>query len=198
MNPAGKKTPSNAQKQSYVRKQITDALFTLLQNQDLSSISILDLSEQAMVARASFYRNYENKEAVITDWIHEDLDDWAKKWDQGADGVKQLQELFERLYANKDRYLLLYRRNLLSKLKDYFTQIFHLSPDLDLVSAYAIGYVIYMLYGWIEIWMMRGMKESPEQIAALAAHAARQSPNQSELLGEIQAAEPVTEDRNPG
>ena len=40
-----------------VKKSITDALFSLMQEKKLSDIRITELIERAGVARASFYRN---------------------------------------------------------------------------------------------------------------------------------------------
>ena len=35
------------------------------------------------------------------------------------------------------------------------------------MEAYARAYVAYALYGWIEVWFQRGMKETAEEIAGL-------------------------------
>ena len=48
-----------------VKKQITEALFSLLQDKPFSEITVTDIVKRANVARASYYRNFENKEQII-------------------------------------------------------------------------------------------------------------------------------------
>jgi hypothetical protein len=40
-------------------------------------------------------------------------------------------------------------------------------PEQSAMEAYACTYVAYTLYGWIEVWFQRGMKESPDEMAAM-------------------------------
>ena len=46
-----------------VRRAITDALFSLMKESELSRISIAEIIRKASVARVSFYRNYDSKTA---------------------------------------------------------------------------------------------------------------------------------------
>ena len=39
-----------------------------------------------------------------------------------------------------------------------------LRPDLPKDEVYAKAFVVYSLYGWIEIWFPRGMQESAEEM----------------------------------
>ena len=48
-----------------VKKQITEGLFSLLRKKSFSEITITDIVKEANVARASYYRNFENKEQII-------------------------------------------------------------------------------------------------------------------------------------
>ena len=48
-----------------VKKNITEALFALMDKKDFSKITVTDIIEEAKVARASFYRNYESKEDLL-------------------------------------------------------------------------------------------------------------------------------------
>ena len=49
----------------HVKRCITDALFSLMREKNLSDIRITELIARAGVARASFYRNYRAKEDVL-------------------------------------------------------------------------------------------------------------------------------------
>ena len=55
----------------FVRKCITEALFSLLEKHDFEDISITDIIKKAGVSRMGFYRNYSSKEDVIEKFILE-------------------------------------------------------------------------------------------------------------------------------
>lgn len=50
---------------SYVKGKITQALLTLMEKQEFNRISITDIVNEAMVGRASFYRNFQDKTDVL-------------------------------------------------------------------------------------------------------------------------------------
>ena len=54
-----------------VKKNITEALFELMDKKDFSKITVTDIIEEAKVARASFYRNYESKEDILVTFVIE-------------------------------------------------------------------------------------------------------------------------------
>ena len=56
---------NNEEKNTYVKQQITRTLIQLLEEKDISDISIKELCDTAMIGRASFYRNYSSKDNVI-------------------------------------------------------------------------------------------------------------------------------------
>ena len=48
-----------------VKKQITEGLFSLLRKKPFSEITVTDIVKESNVARASYYRNFQNKEEII-------------------------------------------------------------------------------------------------------------------------------------
>ena len=59
-----------------VKKQITEGLFSLLRKKPFSEITVTDIVKEANVARASYYRNFQNKEEIIEsamDSLHDEL-----------------------------------------------------------------------------------------------------------------------------
>ena len=67
---------SNEGRNQYVVEHITDALLKLMKSNDFNDISISQICEAACVGRASFYRNFESKEAVISRHLKMLLDNW--------------------------------------------------------------------------------------------------------------------------
>ena len=57
---------NNEEKNTYVKQQITRTLIQLLEEKDISDISIKELCDTAMIGRASFYRNYSSKDNVMS------------------------------------------------------------------------------------------------------------------------------------
>ena len=75
--------------------------------------------------------------------------------------------LFSHLDAHRDFYALLSRRGLVPLLKDVILSVCGFHPELEAKAAHASAFAAYSLYGWVEVWFLRGMEESPAEMAAL-------------------------------
>lgn len=51
------------------QQQIEQSLFSLLQKKPYTEISIAEITRKADVSRTSFYRNYENKDSVLAQFL---------------------------------------------------------------------------------------------------------------------------------
>ncbi len=164
---------NNEEKNTYVKRQITNALLTLLEQHEFSEISISQITEFAQVSRNSFYRNYSDKEDILIKYIRKLFADWDTEYKKkNHDSNATLYgSLFQHLTDNKDFYLLLEKRNLFHL---FFTMLLEQSgpkPEYDNTWAYITAFIAYGTYGWIEEWVARGMQESGEEMAAfLSAH----------------------------
>lgn len=160
---------SNEGRNTYVIEHITDALLELMQDKPIEDISISELCETAGIGRASFYRNFNSKEDILRGYIQNIFQEWTNGDDQDAN--KSLSELLKSMFshfeAHRNFYELLNQRNLIYLLKDVIIKICGPKPENSKMEAYARAYVAYALYGWIEVWFQRGMKESPDEIAAM-------------------------------
>ena len=70
---------SNEGRNLYVVEHITNAVLKLMQTTHLNDISICQICDEAGVGRASFYRNFDSKEAVISKHLKSLLDSWWLK-----------------------------------------------------------------------------------------------------------------------
>ena len=86
----------NVEKNSYVKKQITNALLRLLKEKELKDISISEITATAQVSRISFYRNYEDKDSVIKEYMYLTLNEWNKNNPKSSQHTEEdiLGELF--------------------------------------------------------------------------------------------------------
>ena len=157
---------SNQGRNQYVVTHITDALLELIKTKSLSDISISEICDKAQVGRASFYRNFESKEAVIARHLKTLLDDWF------ADFIKSgspniVEAIFTHYYQHKELCITLYRQGLaylsLQSIKDACGA----KSEQTNFEAYTSAFFAHGLYGWIEEWFRRGMQETPKKMQEL-------------------------------
>ena len=67
---------------------------------------------------------------------------------------------------NREFYALLNKRGLVYLLKDIILDLCGFNPEQELPAAYASAYVAFFLYGWIEVWFRRGMRDTAEELIA--------------------------------
>lgn len=160
---------SNEGRNAYVIGHITDAMLELLAEKSMSDISISELANKAQVGRASFYRNYACKEDILKMYLDKLFKDIQSEWDKDRNAPihEQLKKLILHFENNRSFYTLLNNRGLAYLLKDAILSIFGLNPECEMAEAYIKAFAAYTLYGWIDVWFQRGMKESAEEIAGL-------------------------------
>ena len=157
---------SNKGRNQYVVAHITDALLELIRTKPLSDISIGELCDKAQVGRASFYRNFESKEAVIARHLKKLLDEWFA--DFVAGGSQNIVEaIFAHYYRHKELCITLYRQGLAHLSLQSVNDACGPKPDQENIAAYTSAFFSYGLYGWIEEWFKRGMQETPEEMQEL-------------------------------
>lgn len=160
---------SNEGRNAYVLEHITDAMLELMRDKPIEDISISELCETAGIGRASFYRNFNSKEDILRGYIQNIFQEWTQDDQQNEDKLlsERLRSIFSHFEAHRSFYELLNQRNLIYLLKDVIVGICGPKPEHSKIEAYARAYVAYTLYGWIEVWFQRGMKETAEEIAGL-------------------------------
>ena len=170
---------SNQEKNSYVRSQILHTLLDMMQEQDLSTIVISNLTERACVGRASFYRNFTSKEDVLRQEANRLADVWKQRYEsrEHAAPSEILVSLLDFYKEHSDFYLALYRAGLENLVLNTLLEQIEISPDLPNAVAYLRSSIAYLLFGWIVEWMKRGMQESGTELAQMIAEAQRAEKN---------------------
>jgi len=158
---------SNEGRNAYVVEHLTDALLRLLEEKTMSEISVSELVDAAGVGRASFYRNFECKEDILKRYLDRKVHEWMDNWDNALPLSEQIRRMIAHFEANRSFYTLLNDRGLTYLLKDVMIGLRGPKPEDDKVQAYATAFFAYALYGWIETWFQRGMKESADEMAEL-------------------------------
>lgn len=160
---------SNEGRNIYVIGRLTKSLLTLLEEKEIADISISELCDNAGIGRASFYRNFNSKEAILKAYVNQLFDAWKSDWEKNnslplSSGIGMVFEHFE---EHKAFYRLLKERQLIYLLKDVIMDMMEFKPELPKNEVYAKAFVAYSLYGWIEVWFQRGMQESAKEMKHL-------------------------------
>lgn len=159
---------SNERRNAYVVEHLTSSMLELLKEKPLNEISISELCGMAGVGRTSFYRNYEEKEDIIKAYVEHLFQDWVGRWKETPDlPVKEtVRIVFSHFEANREFYTLLNERGLVYLLKDIILDLCGFNPEQEMRAAYSSAYVAFFLYGWIDVWFRRGMKDTTEELIA--------------------------------
>ena len=159
----------NTEKNSYVKKQITNALLRLLKEKELKDISISEITTTAQVSRISFYRNYNDKDTIIKEYMYSTLNEWNKNHSKNSKHTEDeiLGDMFAYIIEYKDFYLLLRDRKIFYYFKDIIMDILGPKAEYSNFAAYTTAFIANGIYGWIEEWFLRGMQESGEEMTRL-------------------------------
>ncbi|MBP3197978.1 MAG: TetR/AcrR family transcriptional regulator [Butyrivibrio sp.] len=160
---------NNQDKNTYVKRQITNTLLELLKEKELSDINIGEITDKAEVSRNSFYRNYADKEDIIRKYLYQFLSEWDAEWKQkNSDSNAELfGHLFMYLKQHGDMMMLIQKRGLFHLFKESYISIWGPSETMDNMTAYTLSFIANGVLGWIEEWLKRGMCESSETMSSL-------------------------------
>ena len=156
-----------------VRRAITDALFSLMKESELSRISIAEIIRKASVARVSFYRNYDSKEDVLTGLVRDVLDEFRDTANYPLSEYMSLCHI-DRSLQYFDRYrkyvLNLHNSGYSAMLLDELNQ-FHAMIAGDMMASSDSRYQIYIfigaLYNTAIVWLSEEQPKERNTVARI-------------------------------
>lgn len=156
-----------------VKKSIEEALFTLLNKKNFSEITVTDIIRVSGVARASYYRNFESKEAIIESYMERQRKEVA----QEIAFTETINDLFiqEKLVASLEHYLkqkyyllLIYNNGfgtlLLEEMNRFAEQCLGDMPSKS-IERYKIYFLSGAMYNMTIQWLVSGAMESPLEMS---------------------------------
>ncbi len=157
---------NSAQRNSYVREQITKTLIDMLEEQPIDSISISVLTDKAGVGRVSFYRNYNSKEDILRQESIRLIQAWGEQYDHSPTEAfeSQFLNLFDFIRHNRRFYTILYKANLSMILMETIVKVVNPVEEPNNTAAYIKSFWAYGIFGWVNEWISRGMPESGDQM----------------------------------
>jgi len=154
-----------------VKENITKALFALMKEKSLGSITITELVNGAGVARASFYRNYCSKEDVLVTLIRDVLDVFRGEAGLEQGGLHTYENIrlsFQYFQKYRSYILDLYHCGFASFLLEELNR-FHESIEGDMPSSSIEKYRLYLymgaLFNTAMVWLSEDGKTTPEEMA---------------------------------
>lgn len=168
-----------------VKQNITLALLNLLRRKSISEISVTEIIQEAGVARASFYRNYNSKESVLTTLILDILDSYRKKMKSEPDNFYTYENVrmsFQYFYRYREYALDLhyfgYGSLVLKMLNDFHEEVAGTMPH-NSIERYKVYIYMGAFYNTVMTWIGNGAQESVDEMA--------------EMFYESMVGKPVTE-----
>ena len=148
----------------YVVERITDGLLELMKEKPFEEITVSDIVRRAEVGRASFYRHFDTKEAVMRHHLAMLLKEWGREFEAIGKPEELMPSLLRHFYGHRNFYLLLHRcgmsHYLLEAIRDTMELDNKSDDEVFPLSCFAGG-----LYGLVDEWMRRGMVISPEKLS---------------------------------
>ena len=164
---------NNQEKNTYVREHILSALLMMLESTPISAIVVSDLVQKAGVGRASFYRNYASIEDILIQEERRLFEAWKEsdkeRTDQSRDAF--VESLLNFYKSNQTFYLSLCHTGLSSIVRDTILSSIPIEPADPNPVAYVKSSIAYMIYGWVDEWMKRGMQESGTELVKMMNNA---------------------------
>lgn len=173
--------PKENQRVAVSKYLLKTSLLRLLQNKNISKISISELCQEAGINRTTFYRHYETPNDVLMEITSDYIKDFRKfssSLNISHDMYHEIIHLCRFIYENADVTRLLIKNNtndgitkVFEKLSDDFVgtrEILYKGDPVDddtlrlLRSSFSIG-----IYTLISQWIIEEIPKTPEEIANL-------------------------------
>lgn len=159
-----------------VKKQITEAFFTLLKKKSFSKITVTDIVTEANVARISYYRNYNNKEAIIENVLDDLRDEILKDVDYSDDEhifkkenvLTGFSKALTLCLSIKSYLLALYNNGFAPLMQQTFNRYaieFAGNMSISSIERYKLYFISGAITNILFEWLIEGAAESPEEIA---------------------------------
>lgn len=166
---------NNQDRNNFVKREITSTLIKMMSEVPFDKITISDLVAKAQVGRASFYRNFIDKQDVLQQESNRLMVEWGGKFrfDETDKSSSTLISFLDFLKKHQRFYITLFSTGHDDIIQKAILQQFSISEDSPNVIAYIASSFGYMTYGWVYEWIKRGMQESGTELARMFEEAQR-------------------------
>lgn len=144
-----------------------------MENERYADITIKEITQKAGVNRSTYYRNFSSKEEIIRFFIMEIMNTFIENYSNTQDIslFAYLNDLYEHFYLFRKQLILIYQNELFYIALEVFNGIFenkHPQKFRDSKDLYNIYYHIGGIYNFFILWIMRGMVDTPKELAKMS------------------------------
>lgn len=150
----------------FVRDCITKALFRMMESGRYSDITVSSLVRTAGVSRNSFYRNYRSIEDILRQHLIEQTERWWAEY-MAHPHPEVIREIFQHFLDLREVIRLLYSADLAYLLMEHIFLCGKQSLTGEVGNAYQTAFLSGGLWGLTNQWVLRGMRETPQEMQAL-------------------------------
>ena len=155
---------------AFLKECLSDALIQLLETKPIEKITIQEITSLSGVGRTTYFRNYSSKEEMLSFKLIVLWERWAEEHNVTAKrrySAENALTFFQFNFSIRALLKLMYSRGLQSSLYTAFHDYMMPPHDADPLEYYKSGFYSYGLFGLLDAWIVRGFRETPEQMAAV-------------------------------
>lgn len=160
---------ANPKTTDFLKECISDALYKLLSEKDLTKITVEDITKSAGVGRITYFRHFSSKEEVLQFKI-------SRLWDKYCDthnieirnrfDISNAVDFFDFNYEIREYLKILYQTGLEMSVFNVFRDIL-IPKDIHSKHWYREKFYSYGLYGLLDGWIQKDFAETPKQMAKM-------------------------------
>ena len=142
----------------YLKECMGTALLELMKEKPIEKISIEEMTAKADVGRSTYFRYFKSKDEVLSFKI---TCLWKRFSDEhGATNFAtgSTRPICDLLYSADRQYVI---------LNFYLQEAASIVANADAKTHYFIQFITYGLFGLMNAWVLRGYKETPQEMAQI-------------------------------
>ncbi|MED0906267.1 TetR/AcrR family transcriptional regulator [Bacillus nitratireducens] len=161
------------------------SLFSLMEEKDLKSISITEITERADCNRGTFYSHYESKENLLEEIVQEKMEDLIKALVDSYPNDKDIlfeemssaaMALFTHFWNNVYYYQLMLNKHVYSGFQEYLCETINnhflknlravrVNPNHNINHEINSYYTAYSILGMLVYWFKNDLVYTPQYMA---------------------------------
>ena len=167
----------------FLKECMADALLQAMKEKPFSKITVNEITDAAGVNRSTWFRNFSDKNEAITFKL-------IRLWHRWADehGMKErrrytlenAEDFFAFNYSIKDLLSEIYREERQACVYNAFYQVMMPQYGADPAECYEARFYSYGLFGFLDEWIKRDFRETPEEMGVISKNIMR---SRTELSG---------------
>ena len=160
---ASPKTPS------FLKECMADALLKAMGEKPFAKITVDEIARSAGVNRSTWFRNFSGKQEALSFKL-------ICLWERWADAhalaerrrydLRNAETFFEFNYSIRDTLSAIYAAGLQTCVYNAFCQVMMPPKETDAAECYEARFYSYGLFGFLDEWIRRSFRETPEQLAS--------------------------------